>query len=448
MERRVSCSVIYSGIGRSVTSCQFKRLLGLRLDSCSTVALTLMKKWSIMNKKAVGCVRKRGDTQKYIIDYDDNLGNRHREIIGTNPNDAMSALREKLKQNFVSEVSGFNASNQTFKDYVDKWIGKKLSLKDATRVSYEGILANHLKPYFGEGQITDIRRDNIQNFVKKLTKDGLSPKTINNTLMVLHQILDDMVIDGLIAESPYKKIERPRIEKAEVDCLETHEIQLFLDACSDTEEDPQNYPLFYTAIFTGMRRGGLLGLRWGDIDCASKKIHVRKSLYKGKLQEPKSEHSKRKIDMGPRLIEVLKAHRKRRIERLLKMGKQLTNDDLVFSQPDGNSLDGDNLYHRDFKRILKRAGLRQMRIHDLRHTFASILINAGHNLKYIQNQMAHAKIEITFNLYGHLLNETLEGAAQKTEDSVFKPCCPAPVPTKKEGVTNESQPLEMLGSGG
>lgn len=152
--------------------------------------------------------------------------------------------------------------------------------------------------------------------------------------------------------------------------------------------------------------------------------------------------------MWPRLIEALKAHRKRRIETLLKVGRQLTNDDFVFSRPDGKPLSGDSLYHRDFQRILKRAGLRQIRIHDLRHTFASILINAGHNLKYIQNQMGHAKIEITSNLYGHLLKETLEGTAQKTEDFVFKPSCPAPVPTQKEGVTSELQPLENIGSGG
>ena len=114
----------------------------------------------------------------------------------------------------------------------------------------------------------------------------------------------------------------------------------------------------------------------------------------------------------------------------------------------GGFLNGDNLYHRDFRRILKRAGLRQIRIHDLRHTFASILIDAKHNLKYIQNQMGHSKIEVTFNLYGHLLEETFKDAAKKTEEFVFEEKanekgrkianCPAPVPTKKEGVTSES----------
>ena len=153
--------------------------------------------------------------------------------------------------------------------------------------------------------------------------------------------------------------------------------------------------------------------------------------------------------MGPRLIQVLKEHRAKQNETRLKVGSAWANNEIVFCENDGSPLDADNLYHRDFKRILKRAGLRQIRIHDLRHTFASILINADHNLKYIQNQMGHAKIEITFNLYGHLLKETFEGAAQKTEDFIFKPSCPAPVPTKKEGVTESTvTPQINYGSGG
>ena len=80
---------------------------------------------------------------------------------------------------------------------------------------------------------------------------------------------------------------------------------------------------------------------------------------------------------------------------------------------------------------MKRDGLRKIRLHDLQHTYASILIAAGHNLKYIQMQMGHSKIEITFNLYGHLMKEAQTGAAEKTENFVFKPNCPAPVPEEK-----------------
>ncbi|MGZ3535376.1 MAG: site-specific integrase, partial [Thermodesulfobacteriota bacterium] len=118
-------------------------------------------------------------------------------------------------------------------------------------------------------------------------------------------------------------------------------------------------------------------------------------------------------------IQVLKDHRVKQNETRLKVGQEWSNTDLVFCQNDGSPIDGDNLYHRDFKAILKRAELRSIRIHDLGHTFASILISANHNLKYIQNQMGHSSIQVTMDLYGHLMPEVYEGAAQKSEDFVF-----------------------------
>jgi integrase len=168
-----------------------------------------------------------------------------------------------------------------------------------------------------------------------------------------------------------------------------------------------------------MRRGELLGLQWGDIDWVNLKIHVKRGLYKGRYQTPKSEYSKRALDMGPRLTEVLKEHRAKQNETRLKVGSGWTNNDLVFCDNEGRAFDADNLYHRDFKAILKKAELRAIRIHDLRHTFASILIAAGHNLKYIQNQMGHSSIKVTMDLYGHLMPEVYQGAAKKSEDFVF-----------------------------
>lgn len=112
-------------------------------------------------------------------------------------------------------------------------------------------------------------------------------------------------------------------------------------------------------------------------------------------------------------------------------------------------MDGDNLYHRDLKAVLKKAGLRSIRIHDLRHTFASTLISTGHNLKYSQSQMRHFSIKITLDLYGHLMPEVYEGAAKKSEDFVFSGREGNVMVTQNEkGVTSETQPLDIIGSGG
>jgi len=406
-----------------------------------------------MRQRKRGVVRWREDIEKYIIDYYDNLGKRHKEAVGTNEHDAYRELAKKIEEIDTGSYDPL-PKTETFKAFAERWLKGKIGIKGATRVSYQGILDNHLVPYFGKGRIIELRRKNIQEFVRSKIDDGsLSPKTMENVLRVLHQILDDAEVEGLIMRNPYLKIERPRRERPVVDYLRTHEIPVFLEAARTLKEPKEKttrlplrsdkkkekpkcettiHTLFYMAIFSGMRRGELLGLKWEDVDWVNSKIHVRRSLYKGAFQSPKSEYSKRVIDMGPRLTETLKAHRKKQNETRLKVGADWMNHGLVFCQNDGNVLDGDNLYHRDFKAILKKAGLRSIRIHDLRHTHAAILISAGHNLKYIQNQMGHSSIQVTMDLYGHIMPEVHEGAAKRTEDFVY---CPATVPEQKEGVT-------------
>jgi integrase len=384
-----------------------------------------------MRIKKRGVVRWREDIGKYIIDYYDNLGKRHREAIGGNEHDAYRILNKKIEE---IDVGTFETSPkiEAFKPFAERWLGAKAGIKERTRISYQGILNNHLIPYFGNARIIELRRKNIQEFIREKAESGnLSSKSISNILAVLHEILEDAQVENLIVRNPYLKIEKPKKDKPEVDYLKTEEIPIFLKAC----EMSNYYALFYAAIFTGMRRGELLSRKWGDIDWIGRKIHVKDSLYKGEFQTPKSEYSKRAIDMGPRLIQTLKGHRTAQDRIRLKAGESWTDNDLIFCRNDGKPLDADNLYHRDFKRILRRAELRSIRIHDLRHSYAAILISVGHNFKYIQTQMGHSSIKVTMDLYGHLMPEVHEGAAKRTEDFVF---CPVTGPEKEKGVTIKS----------
>jgi len=428
------------------------------------------KKKRRKKRRGLGAVRWREDIKKYVIDYYDRLGKRHIETVGTNMHDAADLLHEKMDQ---IKKGSYNPGREekTFKDFAEKWLEGKLSVKEATRVSYQGIVNNHLIPCFGDGIISNIKREDIKSFVKGMVDGGkLTPKSIHNILLVLHQILDDAQVEGLVIRNPYVKIEKPKRERPEVDYLKTFEIPIFLKAAQSYKEPkqkiskitdkPENkerpkcettiHALFYTAIFSGTRRGEFLGLKWEDIDGMNSRIHVRRSLYKGTFQTPKSDYSKRAIDMGPRLVEVLKDHRAKQNETRLKVGTGWNNNDLVFCQDNGTAFDADNLYHRVFKSILKKAGLRMsIRIHDLRHTYAAILISTGHNLKYIQSQMGHSSVKTTLDLYGHLMPEIHDGAAKKSEDFVFLGVSGNVMVTDKDqGVTTESQPLDLIGSGG
>jgi integrase len=365
-------------------------------------------------RKRNGSVRWREKNRKYVIDFYDSLGKRHVETIGTNWRDANRKLDERMNE-VNSGIYSPDAKNRTFRDFTRNWFKGKVKIKPATLISYGGIIENHLIPYFGDAKLANITRANIRDFVKaKEDEQRPSPKTIHNILLLLHQILADAQVEGILIRNPFLKIERPRIEKEEMDFLKTEEIPVLLEKC-----DALNYPWIYTAIFTGMRRGELLSLKWEDIDWHSGKIHVRRNLYRGNFQTPKSKRSKRAIDMGPRLAQVLKTHRAKQNEIRLKAGSEWVDNDLIFCQKNGTPLDPYNQNHRAFKPILKKAGIRQIRIHDLRHTFASILIAAGHNPKYIQNQMGHASISITMDLYGHLMPEVHKGAAEKSESLVF-----------------------------
>ena len=299
-----------------------------------------------------------------------------------------------------------------FGEYAELWYRRKATIKPSTAKSYRSILDRRLLPFFKKLDLHTITRENIQDFVKKMVDEDLAPMTIKNVTGLLYAILSDALENRKILENPFRKIERPSCKGRERDHLQFHEIDAFLAAC-----EPKNYALFYTAVWTGARRGELLGFSWPNVDWLNSQICVKQGLYKRRLQTPKTDNSVRAIDMTPGLIDVLKRHRAEQAKKRLKHGQNWNKFDLVFCQDNGRPIDADRLYHRDFKRVLKRAGLRHMTIHGLRHTYASILIAAGHNPKYIQKQMGHGSIEITMDLYGHMMEGANRGAARQTESA-------------------------------
>ncbi|MDH5769277.1 MAG: site-specific integrase, partial [Nitrospirota bacterium] len=231
---------------------------------------------------------------------------------------------------------------------------------------------------------------------------SVKPKTVINELVPAKEMLKHAVRWGYLKVNPAEYVERPRVEKEEMDILIPDEIKLFLEQVT-----PKYKPFFLTAILTGMRRGELLGLQWGDIDWNSKQIYVRRLLWKGQFVTPKSKLSVRRIDMSPYLAVELKKH------LMSSPFKEL--DNLVFCNSESKPFDADTLVKRQFLPALRRAKIRHVSFHSLRHTNVALRIEQGQNIKYIQNQLGHASIQTTLDRYGHLIKEVNSEQAKKLD---------------------------------
>jgi integrase len=305
----------------------------------------------------------------------------------------------------------------TFSEFAQKWMQEyaRGAIKDSTYESYDSVLRMHLLPFFGAMDLSQIGLEDVQRYVATKQQEGrIKPKTINNTLVPLKEMFMHAVRWGYLRENPAHYVEKPRVLHREMDFLTKEEIHGFLSVVPEAR-----YPFFLTAILTGMRMGELLAMKWGNLDWHRRQYFVKERLYKRRFVEPKSATSKRTVNLPPIVLEALRAHRARQAERKLQVGGAYQDDDLIFCAALGTPMDRGNVLKRDFWPLLKQAGLRRVRFHDLRHTFATLLIDQGESPKYIQAQLGHASIQVTMDRYGHLLPDVHQQAAQRLEDNLF-----------------------------
>ena len=181
----------------------------------------------------------------------------------------------------------------------------------------------------------------------------------------------------------------------------------------DTVRDSSIYPVTYTAVSTGLRQAELLGLRWRDIDLDMLSISVSQVLYKRRgicqFKEPKTSHSRRRVAMTPKLALFLRGYREERESLYWQLGQPLTLDSLVFGSPESKPLDPSMLSH-EFARVAKRAGLEGVRFHDLRHTFASLMLLRGAKPKVISEALGHSSVAFTMDTYSHIIEGMQEDA--------------------------------------
>ena len=328
-------------------------------------------------------------------------------------------VAERLAAALRSNTDGVPVpgERQTVGQFLTHWLGERAmtGLRESTHRGYEAKIRVHILPSLSRTPLAKLTVQAVQTFLSDKLRSGLSPRTVLHLRAILRAALNDAVKWGLVTRNVAALADGPRAIHDEIDPFTPDEARRLLLAIRGDRLEA----LYTIALAVGLRQGEALGLKWGDIDLESGTVVVRNALdrHKGefRLVEPKTKKSRRTLALPAIAITALKARRAAQAEERLAVGLDWQGSwDLVFTTPFGAPLHGSNVT-RAFKSILKRAGLREQRFHDLRHACASLLIVQGTHPRVIMETLGHSRISTTMDTYGHVIPELQRDAANQMD---------------------------------
>ncbi len=323
----------------------------------------------------------------------------------------------------------------TLGQFLDTWLTQYAcsNLAPKTAEGYEHMIHRHISLAIGKIPLSQLKPAHIQKYYSdKLASGradgtgGLSARTIRHHHVTLHGALQSAVKQGLIIRNPCDAVTPPHYQRPEMKFLNEDGIHTVLEAAKTTEY----YALYYLALFTGMRRSEILALRWSDIDLDLCELSVNRTLHHLRdgsiiFRQPKTVRSRRMIALTPSTALALKELKEKQLAQRLLEGKNspddnpdktFPNDRLVFCQPDGKPLLPDTIT-RAWIRLTRRLGM-NVRLHDCRHTHASLMLKQGVHPAIVQQRLGHASITTTIDTYSHIL-PGLQQAAAKAFDELL-----------------------------
>ena len=369
-----------------------------------------------------GYIRKRGKnsyaitislgrdpaTGRYLKDY--------LTVKGTKK-DAEKKLVEVLNQ--IDNGIYIRPSTTTLAEFLEMWLKDYVSpnLSPTTASGYEHIIYRYIIPFLGNMTLTVLKPEHLIKYYAEKTEKGLSAQTVRHHHTILHKALHDAVEWGLLSRNPADAVSPPRVQRPELQTWNEDEIFRFLQEAKSTPY----YALFYTALFTGMRRSEILALRWCDVNLILAQISVNRSLHvlkggKVVFRQPKTSKSRRTIALSPSAVITLKEHRDKQELEHLMLGIPLKEEDLVFAHYDGTPLLPNTVTHAWIK-LVRRSGLKSIRLHDARHSHASILLKIDVHPKIVQERMGHSSIQVTLDTYSHVAPGLQEKAAKHFDEA-------------------------------
>ena len=362
-----------------------------------------------------GNIRKRSDGRwegRYTAGRDEKTGKAiYKNVLAKTQKECKEKLQRAIEEN--AKVDTIRAEQYTVGQWMDVWFENcaKIKVRPSSHKTYRGYIDNHIKPTIGKIPLSKLSSLDLQKFYKKLLSGGrveriesknqpkgLSAKTVRNINQVISSAMDFAIDQKLIATNPTNGCALPKLEHREMKTLPVEQLASFLHEAKESGV----FELYYIELATGLRRGELLGLKWEDIDLEQGIIHVRRQVARidGEIVEAplKTKNSYRALSIGADAVEILKEQQSK------------TNSEYVFPSPTGGPMSPDSVLHM-LHRILKRAGLPEIRFHDMRHTFATVALQNGVDIKTVSGMLGHYSAGFTLDTYAHVTTAAQRQAA-------------------------------------
>lgn len=356
--------------------------------------------------------REGSNGRRYEICFQGSDGRTRWQVVNGGLRDAIRERADVLSR--LGRGEKVAPSRVRFGEVAETWLASK-DIRPKTRRGYEDALRLHLLPRFERMQVAKITEDHVALLVSDMRRAGYAAWSIRGTLTPLSGIMAYAVRKGLASSNPVRGLtsdERPKLEHREQRILDTDGIGKLLDAATDKYR-----ALLATAVFTGLRIGELLALRWADIDFDAGLVRVRAQLDEGNNRRalPKTASGWRDVVLMPELARVLKAY------RLAAPPAFKGDESPVFASTAGTPMLRRNVMRRGLDAAADKAGLNpegrpRLRMHDARHTFASLLISQGCDVVFVSGQLGHANPSITLRIYSHLFDHARH--ADRTRDAL------------------------------
>jgi integrase len=312
-----------------------------------------------------------------------------------------------------------DAKKITVSQYLTRWIDSlQGSVRPSTKARYKQMMEQHVVPIIGRVQLAKLTPLQVQHLYANRLEKGLSPTTVDLLHNILHKALKQAVRWGLLTRNVTEAVDVPQRTTPEFTVWDEQAVSHFV-AVANTDNLAA---LWQLAILTGMRRGEMLGLKWEDIDLVRGMLSVKRTLSRGTKGTytfglPKTRHGRRLVSLPRSAVKALKSHRMKQLEARLALGVGYEDQGLVFANAVGEPLHPNTVAYQ-FKRLCKAADVPLIRIHDLRHTSATLMLANGEHPKIVQERLRHANISITLGRYSHVTMDMQRDAADRLDNLV------------------------------